>query len=215
MFIQHEREILDRSFASVKFEFTDLDGLTWSQAAKRQNSDTYLVHFPMSPHSDVALTPSFQSHNPDPLTGWVVPSCRSHDAIRIRSCSNLYKPHLIGSADQIDPKDRGSRLAGIELASGAALDSETSTSRQQAQPEMSKTPPSYSPRQKLKRTEASRCFTSSDTDTPAPLRPETYCPDPLLSSIPRVAANENSRLKLSGDHGPVPPVSTGDGISSA
>jgi len=49
---EHERQILTSSFASVKFEFSDLDGLTWSPSAKRRILySTIPVHYPVHPRS--------------------------------------------------------------------------------------------------------------------------------------------------------------------
>lgn len=159
MLIQREREILDRCFASVKFELTDLDGLTWTPAAKRQNtdSDTYLACFPRSP-SNLALTASVQDYSFAPPTHWNG-SHISQDTMRSsRSCSDMNAPGFIGPSEGSDPQARGSGPNRSESTSDVILlDSNASSAREQQRPKASRIALPPSTRQQLRRTVSSRC----------------------------------------------------------
>jgi len=61
---EHERQILTRSFASVKFEFSDLDGLTWSPVAKRRKLYPMVAHSPLPYSTDLRGRVQSESNNP-------------------------------------------------------------------------------------------------------------------------------------------------------
>jgi len=105
---ENERQILLRSFASVKFEFSDLDGLTWSPPLTRRR------YFPNAPQCTKPYTRSrLQSSESAPfavLSNKDISS--SHPEMTIRLKQSVSSPSIISpgyhstfSADQTDKED--------------------------------------------------------------------------------------------------------------
>jgi len=84
---ENERQILLRSFASVKFEFSDLDGLTWSQSLTRRR------YYPNVPQCTKSHTRSrMQSSESVPFTvlsNTDISSSRPEETIRLKPSVSL------------------------------------------------------------------------------------------------------------------------------
>lgn len=108
---ENERQILLRSFASVKFEFSDLDGLTWSPALTRRR------YYPNAPHCTKPYSRSrAQSSESAPFTvlsNKEISLSHPEETIRLKSSVSLPTImadgyHSSFSADQVkkeDPED--------------------------------------------------------------------------------------------------------------
>jgi hypothetical protein len=108
---ENERQILLRSFASVKFEFSDLDGLTWSPSSTRRR------YYPNAPHYTKPYARSrVQSSESGPfavLSNKDISSSHPEETIRLKSSvssPSIMSPgyHPSFSTDQVkkeDPED--------------------------------------------------------------------------------------------------------------
>lgn len=108
---ENERQILLRSFASVKFEFSDLDGLTWSPSLARRR------YYPNVPHHAKPYARSrIQSSESVPfsvLSNKELSPSRPEETVRIKSSTSLPSIMADGyhspfSGDQVkkeDPED--------------------------------------------------------------------------------------------------------------
>jgi len=108
---ENERQILLRSFASVKFEFSDLDGLTWSPSSTRRR------HYPNAPQYTKPYArsrmPSSESTPFSVISNKEITSSHPEETIRLKSSvsspsviSSGYRPSF--STDQVhkeDPED--------------------------------------------------------------------------------------------------------------
>jgi len=92
---EHEHQILTSSFASVKFEFSDLDGLTWSPALKRHKLYPGIPYSP-SPNS-IYLRTRAQSDSHGPFGVLSNTNVNSHKpGEQLRSSASL--PTALSSA---------------------------------------------------------------------------------------------------------------------
>jgi len=92
---EHEHQILTSSFASVKFEFSDLDGLTWSPALKRHKLYPGILFSP-SPNS-IHLRTRTQSDSHGPFGVLSITNLGSHrPGEQLRSSASL--PTALSSA---------------------------------------------------------------------------------------------------------------------
>jgi len=108
---ENERQILLRSFASVKFEFSDLDGLTWSPSLARRryhpNAPQYTKPYARSRMQSSESVPFTVLSNTD------ISSPHSDETTRLKSSVSLPSVMSVGyhpsfPADQVkkeDPED--------------------------------------------------------------------------------------------------------------
>jgi len=105
---ENERQILLRSFASVKFEFSDLDGLTWSPSSTRRR---YYPNAPQytKPYARSRM-PSSESAPFSVISNKEITSSRPEETIRLKSSVSLpsiispgYRPSF--STDQVQKED--------------------------------------------------------------------------------------------------------------
>jgi len=93
---ENERQILLRSFASVKFEFSDLDGQTWSPSLTRQR------HYPSAPYcTKPSVRSRMQSHESVPfvvISNKEISSCHPEETIRLKSSMSL--PSILSDSNR-------------------------------------------------------------------------------------------------------------------
>lgn len=101
---ENERQILLRSFASVKFEFSDLDGLTWSPSLTRRRYYHNVPHY-TKPYARSRM-PASESAPFSVLSNKEISSAHPEETIRLKPSASL--PSILSdgyhssfSADQV------------------------------------------------------------------------------------------------------------------
>jgi len=105
---ENERQILLRSFASVKFEFSDLDGLTWSPSSARRRPPPNALHG-AKPYARSRVQPS-ESAPFVVLSNKEISSSHPEETVRLKP--SISSPQIVSdgnhsslSADQVKKEE--------------------------------------------------------------------------------------------------------------
>jgi hypothetical protein len=140
---ENERQILLRSFASVKFEFSDLDGLTWTPSLTRRR------HYPNAPQYTKPYARSrMQSSESAPfavLSNKEISSAHPEETIRLKPSASLPSImsdgyHSSFSTDQVkkeDPEDVSSEEGLLSTPTQSHFELPQTAETQKAQPAFS------------------------------------------------------------------------------